>query len=48
MLAPAKGFYATEGLGRDEVRMSYVLNESDLRNAMAIIKKGLEVYKSKK
>lgn len=44
MLAPAEGFYATEGLGRDEVRISYVLKEEDLKKAMAIIKKGLEVY----
>lgn len=44
MLAPAEGFYATEGLGRDEVRISYVLKEEDLIKAMGIIKKGLEVY----
>ncbi|RKD34517.1 pyridoxal phosphate-dependent aminotransferase [Thermohalobacter berrensis] len=48
MLAPAEGFYATEGLGKDEVRISYVLNEEALRKAMNIIKKGLEVYPNKK
>lgn len=48
MMAPAEGFYATEGLGRDEVRLSYVLNENDLKRSMEIIKKGLEVYTSKK
>jgi aspartate aminotransferase len=45
MLAPAAGFYATEGLGDDEVRISYCLNCEDLTKAMKIIKQGLEEYK---
>lgn len=45
MLAPAAGFYATEGLGIDEVRISYCLNCDDLKNAMNIMKHGLEEYK---
>ncbi|WP_425449772.1 pyridoxal phosphate-dependent aminotransferase [Dethiothermospora halolimnae] len=48
MMAPAEGFYATEGLGKDEVRLSYVLNEKDLKKAMDILEKGLEVYSNKK
>ena len=48
MMAPAEGFYATEGLGRDEVRISYVLNEHDLAKSMNIIKEGLKVYNNKK
>ncbi|MGV8144987.1 MAG: pyridoxal phosphate-dependent aminotransferase [Alkaliphilus sp.] len=44
MLAPAEGFYATKGLGRDEVRIAYVLNETDLKRAMNILKLGLEKY----
>lgn len=44
MLAPAEGFYATKGLGKDEVRISYVLNENDLKKAMNIIKEGLKEY----
>lgn len=44
MLAPAAGFYATKGLGIDEVRISYCLNTDDLKNAMNIIKLGLEEY----
>jgi len=44
MLAPAEGFYATQGLGRDEVRIAYVLNETDLKKAMNILKIGLEKY----
>lgn len=45
MLAPAAGFYATEGRGLDEVRISYCLNCEDLKNAMNIMKNGLEEYK---
>lgn len=48
MLAPAEGFYATEGLGRDEVRISYCLNVEDLKKAMGILKEALKVYPDKK
>ena len=48
MLAPAEGFYATKGLGKDEVRISYVLNEESLKKAMYIIKEGLKEYLNKK
>ncbi|MCZ9994826.1 hypothetical protein OFR22_05490 [Brachyspira hyodysenteriae] len=41
MFAPAEGFYATEGLGRNEIRMCYVLNSDDLKKAMRILKEGL-------
>jgi aspartate aminotransferase len=44
MMAPAEGFYATPGLGRDEVRIAYVLKEKDLARAMDIMKAGLEAY----
>ncbi|MBL4657247.1 MAG: pyridoxal phosphate-dependent aminotransferase [Flavobacteriales bacterium] len=44
MMAPASGFYTTPGLGKNEVRIAYVLNENDLRNAMACLKEALEVY----
>lgn len=44
MLAPADGFYATEGLGKDEVRISYCLNTGDLKKAMNIFKNGLEEF----
>ncbi|MGI6394235.1 MAG: pyridoxal phosphate-dependent aminotransferase [bacterium] len=46
MLAPAEGFYATPGLGRDEARIAFVLNEEKTERAMAILKKGLEKYRS--
>lgn len=44
MLAPAEGFYATEGLGRDEVRISYCINANDLEKAMNILNEALKVY----
>lgn len=44
MLAPAEGFYATPGLGIDEVRIAYVLNTKDMERSMYILKKGLEKY----
>ncbi len=44
MMAPAAGFYATPGLGRDEVRIAYVLNETDLAAAMTCLAEALKVY----
>ncbi len=47
MLAPANGFYSTPGKGADEVRIAYVLNKAQLAEALEVLKKGLEVYKSR-
>ncbi len=44
MLAPGAGFYATPGLGLNEVRLAYVLNLDDLAAAMDVLAKALEVY----
>ena len=44
MLAPASGFYATPGAGRDEVRIAYVLEESAIRRAVEVIAAGLASY----
>ena len=44
MACPAKGFYATHGLGRDEIRLAYVLKEEDLYKSAIILKEGLEKY----
>ena len=44
MMSPAEGFYATPGLGRDEVRIAYVLKNEELAKAMNILKAGLEAY----
>lgn len=44
MVAPGSGFYATSGKGKDEVRIAYVLKETDLRRALEIFKLALEKY----
>ena len=44
MMAPGSGFYATPGLGRDEVRIAYVLNCEDLQAAMKCLSAGLKAY----
>lgn len=44
MLAPASGFYATPGLGRQEVRIAYVLKKDDLVMAMKALEEALKVY----
>ena len=45
MFAPAEGFYATPGLGKDEVRISYALDTNDLKKAMNILREALIKYK---
>ena len=45
MMAPASGFYATEGKGLNEVRIAYVLNINDLKKAIKCIEEGLKSYK---
>ncbi len=44
MLAPATGFYSTPGRGKDEVRISYVLNVNHLKKAMKCLEESLKVY----
>ncbi|MFP4663492.1 MAG: pyridoxal phosphate-dependent aminotransferase [Bacteroidales bacterium] len=44
MVAPASGFYSTPGLGKKEVRIAYVLNRDDLKNAMDSLEAALKVY----
>lgn len=44
MLAPATGFYSTKGAGKNEVRLAYVLNKEDLKNAMICLDKALQIY----
>lgn len=46
MFAPAQGFYATDGLGKNEVRIAYILNQTDLKKAMKAFRIGLEKYMS--
>lgn len=47
-MAPASGFYTTPGLGKDEVRLAYVLNKTDLSQALTILQKALEAYPHRK
>ncbi len=44
MMAPASGFYTTPGLGKNEVRMAYVLKKEDLAKALLVLSKALEAY----
>ena len=44
MMAPASGFYATKGLGKQEARLAYVLNQDSLRKAVRCLEEALKVY----
>jgi len=46
MIAPASGFYSTEGEGKNQVRIAYVLNKSNLIKSVHILAKALEKYNS--
>jgi len=45
MVAPASGFYSSEGEGKNQVRMAYVLNKEDLVRCVEILKVALASYK---
>jgi aspartate aminotransferase len=47
MMAPATGFYSTKGAGKNEVRLAYVLNIDDLKNAIICLEKALKIYPGK-
>ena len=44
MLAPASGFYGTNGLGKNEVRLAYVLNVREIHLAMDVLEEALKEY----
>ncbi len=44
MMAPAAGFYTNPELGKDQVRLAYVLKKADLQRALFILSKALEQY----
>ena len=46
-MAPAAGFYTTPGMGKDEVRMAYVLEKDELAKAMKVLAAALEAYPGK-
>jgi len=45
MMAPAAGFYSSKGMGMNQVRIAYVLNEKDLKSALECLRVGLSQYK---
>lgn len=45
MVAPATGFYSTPGVGLNQIRIAYVLNENSLKIAVKVIAEALKVYK---
>ncbi|WP_422107474.1 pyridoxal phosphate-dependent aminotransferase [Winogradskyella sp.] len=45
MVAPAAGFYSTPGVGLNQIRIAYVLNEDRLKTAVKILTEALKVYK---
>lgn len=47
-MAPASGFYTRPGMGRDQVRIAYVLEKEELRRAMQVLRKALEAYPGRK
>ena len=47
MLAPASGFYNTNGLGKNEVRLAYVINNEEIDRAMDCLEESLKVYPGK-
>jgi len=44
MVAPAEGFYATPGLGKNEIRIAFVLEEDKMRRALALLRIGIEEF----
>ncbi|WP_213818591.1 pyridoxal phosphate-dependent aminotransferase [Garciella nitratireducens] len=48
LLAPAKSFYSTQGMGNDEMRIAYILEEESLKRAMYILQEALKKYPGRK
>ena len=47
MMAPATGFYATPGAGKNQVRIAYVLKIEDLKRALVVLEKALAAYNAR-
>ena len=47
MFTPAESFYKTPNTGKNEIRMAYVINESDIARSMELLRKGIEAYNAK-
>lgn len=48
LVAPGAGFYATQGLGRDEIRLAYVLKTDEMKRAALVLQRAIESYREKK
>lgn len=48
MMAPASGFYSDPDMGRNQVRLAYVLKKEDLQRALVVLEKALKTYNSRK
>jgi len=47
LIAPGPGFYETEGLGKDEIRIAYILGADKVERAARILREGLAAYREK-
>ncbi len=47
MVAPAAGFYASPGLGKNQIRIAYVLEQESLKRAVEILRLGLKKYQQR-
>ena len=47
MMAPGSGFYSDSSLGRNQVRLAYVLKKEDIQRALLILAKALEAYNNR-
>ena len=47
-MAPASGFYTSPEYGRDEVRLAYVIEKSELAKALVVLQQALEAYPGRK
>ena len=48
MLAPAAGFYVDSDIGKNQVRIAYVLNKKSLKRAVNCLKESLKIYPGRK
>jgi len=48
MFAPGASFYGTPGMGRNEIRIAYVICEKDLERAIDLLGLGIEAYNRRK
>lgn len=47
MVAPAEGFYVTPGMGKQQVRLAYVINPEALKHSLRCLNAGLKAYRKR-